>query len=431
MSFCTRCTCHVAGWSPFPAAMIIELAEGTGPWIVCIDGLLAGQSRRIGRINFAGHPGVVSRNHVELSIHSDSGALLVKPIGTNSSFVQSGAQITKLEKGVAVPLCGVLLLEKSHEHRLRCRPPPPPPPPPSQPAQQPAAVDADDIVHALSSSSEDENEEPLSRSAASTTSGAGAAAGSRSSSSKRPRPAEVIEIGSSDEDEVEGGAAPRIVIDLETSPRSSKPEAGAGASSGGASTIDLTTADDDAFAREVQAQFDVIDVDAMDSAGASSSGGGGNGGGSASGPIDFRALNAARQQRLQTRRRRDGSAAEADSDLLYEQRRGLDSRCAASASKLKLRVSSLVHNAASRPGQSLYERFVSAWQRVPDKTLKVEIAIERPPPTAGSSTACSLPPALTLRRTPSPCLEDRLPRDGRPEHGLYLQVRPQSEEARR
>ena len=81
------------------------------------------------------------------------------------------------------------------------------------------------------------------------------------------------------------------------------------------------------------------------------------------------ALNEARQRQL-AQRTRLGGDSEQQSNLLYTQRRGLESRCAASAAQ-QARVARLRHNDASRPGQPLYERFVAAWGRVPDKTLKI------------------------------------------------------------
>ena len=42
-----------------------------------------------------------------------------------------------------------------------------------------------------------------------------------------------------------------------------------------------------------------------------------------------------------------------------------------SAKKLGLQVSGLESNPHSQPGSEMYARFVSAWERVPDKTLKI------------------------------------------------------------
>jgi hypothetical protein len=188
------------------------------------------------------------------------------------------------------------------------------------------------------------------------------------SSAKRPREQpEVIELSDGEADGEEDGTAPRIVIDLLASPRSQR--AGQrGASSSSSAVIDLDAQDDASLAREMQAQFDVIVIDDKDSAG--------DGAWTARGgddAIDFKALNAARQRRLAQRERLGlGGDVSADSgDLLHDQRRGLEARCAASAAQLKLRVTRLQHNAASKPGSPLYERFVAAWSRVPDKTLRV------------------------------------------------------------
>ena len=64
------------------------------------------------------------------------------------------------------------------------------------------------------------------------------------------------------------------------------------------------------------------------------------------GPIDFASLHAARQ------------------------RRKLISPTYL-ANKLGLRVSGLESNPHRHPGTEMYARFVSAWERVPDKTLKI------------------------------------------------------------
>ena len=83
-------------------------------------------------------------------------------------------------------------------------------------------------------------------------------------------------------------------------------------------------------------------------------------------PVDFRALDAARRARAALRPR----TAEAE-DLLHAQRGSLRDAAARSAARLKLRVVAVDHNAASRPGKPQYERFVQAWRRVPDKTMRL------------------------------------------------------------
>ena len=45
--------------------------------------------------------------------------------------------------------------------------------------------------------------------------------------------------------------------------------------------------------------------------------------------------------------------------------------CSRSAEKLGWRVFGLESNMHSYPGTEMYARFVSAWERVPDKTLKI------------------------------------------------------------
>ena len=174
---------------------------------------------------------------------------------------------------------------------------------------------------------------------------------------KRPRmPAVASEAFVTD------AGAPRIVIDLSApDPPSAKKR----------EVIDLDEIDDEKLAREMQASFD---AEALEVASSSTSMGVGAGNSAGAEAIDFRALNAARQRRLERARRlsKDGDVDDgADDDLLHEQRRSLEQRCSASAAALKLRVRELRPNPASLPGQALYERFVSAWQRVPDKTLKI------------------------------------------------------------
>jgi len=68
-----------------------------------------------------------------------------------------------------------------------------------------------------------------------------------------------------------------------------------------------------------------------------------------------------------------GSATRASSggDIIHAQRRSVDYEAAAGAGRLGRRLVAVDHNAASRPGQPLYERFVQAWRRVPDKTMRL------------------------------------------------------------
>jgi len=169
-------------------------------------------------------------------------------------------------------------------------------------------------------------------------------------------------LSSDDDDNGEQSSrTPRIVIDL-ASPRR---EAAAGrVAAGSAPQVAIDVDADDATIATLltQAQADVVVLD--DEALAPAAGGG---------AIDFKALNEARQRRIARQQRLGGSSGtgEQQADLLYDQRRGLEARCTASAQHLRLRVTSLEHNEASRPGQPLYERFVAAWSRVPDKTLKI------------------------------------------------------------
>ena len=159
------------------------------------------------------------------------------------------------------------------------------------------------------------------------------------------------------------GHAPRIVIDLESPDESHHLGSEGGRERGsepdGIVAIDLTV-DDHVLARQLQRS---LDVEIARAAPLSGSGAGG--------PIDFKALNGTRQRRLAAARRRDPSTELTNDDLLCEQRQGLEARCNASAAQLRLRVSRLWHNPRSQPGQPLYERFVAAWQRVPDKTLRL------------------------------------------------------------
>ena len=177
---------------------------------------------------------------------------------------------------------------------------------------------------------------------------------------------------SSDDDGEPGSRTPRIVIDLMASPRRRKAGASLAAPESSASrshtVIDLDTEDDGTLARQMQAEFDVVMLDDQPTAPAV---------GEVGGAIDFKALNEARQRRIARQQRlSSGSSSTAgeqlvDADLLYEQRRGLEARCVASAQQLKLRVTSIEHNGASKPGRPLYERFVAAWSRVPNNTLKI------------------------------------------------------------
>lgn len=96
-----------------------------------------------------------------------------------------------------------------------------------------------------------------------------------------------------------------------------------------------STADDAAFARRLQRSFDAL------AAGA--------------GPVTY-----------------DSAARDASGgDLLTAQRRALPHEVASSAGKNGARVVRLEMNEASRPGRPLYERFVAAWRRVPDKSVRL------------------------------------------------------------
>jgi hypothetical protein len=149
---------------------------------------------------------------------------------------------------------------------------------------------------------------------------------------------------------------------------------GGGGSGGGAAAglqrrddgfVDLTQDSDEQIARRLQQSFDA-ELGTLPGHG---------------GRIDFAALNAARQQRMasrrggtaeQQRREQDGGGRGAEEDdLLYEQRRGLMGACQRSAQKLGLQVARLEPNRFSQPGCPLYTRFVAAWRRVPDKSLKI------------------------------------------------------------
>ena len=139
--------------------------------------------------------------------------------------------------------------------------------------------------------------------------------------------------------------APQGIIDLCDSEEESKQPL----------SIDLCDSDDDnqddqdddaALARQLQRKFDSEAASAA--------------------PVDFRALDAARRERAAARPR-----APVDDDLLLAQRRSLRDSAARSAAQLKLRVVRVAHNEHSKPGRPLYQRFVQAWRRVPDKRLRL------------------------------------------------------------
>ena len=146
--------------------------------------------------------------------------------------------------------------------------------------------------------------------------------------------------------------APRDVIDLcDSEDESTQPL-----------TIDLCDSDDDADAEQPSAPIDdealarslqrKFDAEAARAA-----------------PVDFKALDAARRARAAARPK--GAAPSDDDDLLYSQRESLRDSAAASAGRLRLKVVSVEHNEHSRPRQPLYERFVAAWRRVPNKTMRL------------------------------------------------------------
>ena len=92
--------------------------------------------------------------------------------------------------------------------------------------------------------------------------------------------------------------------------------------------------------------------------------------------IDLEALQDARRQRLDARRGTAHSSVEAidvedeaNVDLLYEQRNGIDDFLKATASDLK--VSDVWHNPASKPGGKLYDRFFAAWATAPTKRMRL------------------------------------------------------------
>ena len=342
-------------------------------------------STTLGRSNFPGAPTRVSRQHLEFVLQAD-GVVTVTPLGSNPVYLLRDGKTETLAQGVAVliSVTSTLAMDKSHQQLVRLREQQD-----NAAAQQtvapPTVLDAGLPDPKVNESSQawaclqctflHEGELSGLQScticyaprvssdvldAGSSVDVRGGLPGSSSSgvSAKRardPPAANVIEL--SDEEEEDGGSrAPRIVIDLDSPSPPGRRLADAAA-------IDLDVEDDATVAREVQRQFDIIDIDEDDVGGRQS--------GAAAAPIDFRSLNEARQRRLA---KRQGSQASGDGDsedLLYEQRRGLEARCAASAAKLKLRVTQLRQNEASRPGQPLYERFVAAWRQVPDKTLRI------------------------------------------------------------
>ena len=172
--------------------------------------------------------------------------------------------------------------------------------------------------------------------------GRGSSPSAGGGSRKRDREPDVVVLSSDDDDNGEQSSrTPRIVIDL-ASPRR---EAAAGrVAAGSAPQVAIDVDADDATIATLltQAQADVVVLDDEALAPAASGG-----------AIDFKALNEARQRRIARQQRLGGSSGtgEQQADLLYDQRRGLEARCTASAQHLRLRVTSLEHNEASRPGQ--------------------------------------------------------------------------------